>query len=231
MERRLGTPHPAPSPAGQLAGRFGRTIDHRCNFVERKVEHVVEHEGQALGRRERIEYDQQGEFDRVGEKGLVLGLSVVLSLHDRIGHVDGQRIFRAGRAGSQHVEGDPGDDRGEPSAQVVDPVNPRSAEPDPGVLHRIVGLGQRAQHPVRDRPKVRPVLLEAFGQPLLLVPVVAHVAHPVAVCGFRSYDTARDRDVTGVHREVSLKTPRGACRAFLERKPETCASVVPSYWG
>ena len=43
-----------------------------------------------------------------------------------------------------------------------------AADPQPGVLDRVVGLGQRAQHPVGHRPQPGPMLLEPLGQPLLI---------------------------------------------------------------
>jgi hypothetical protein len=36
-------------------------------------------------------------------------------------------------------------------------------------LHRIVCLGQRTQHPVRDRTQAHPLLFEAVGKPLLFI--------------------------------------------------------------
>ena len=44
------------------------------DLVERQLEHVVEHEGQPLGRREGVEHDEEREADRVGQQRLVLGL-------------------------------------------------------------------------------------------------------------------------------------------------------------
>ena len=52
----------------------GRAVDDRCDLVERQPEQVVQHEGQPLGRRERLEHDEQREADRVGEQRFVLGV-------------------------------------------------------------------------------------------------------------------------------------------------------------
>ena len=41
-----------------------------------------------------------------------------------------------------------GDDRRQPAAEVVDLVGVGTAEPQPRLLHRVVGLAQRAEHPV-----------------------------------------------------------------------------------
>ena len=40
-----------------------------------------------------------------------------------------------------------------------------AAEPQPGLLDGVVGLAQRAEHPVGDRPQVGAVLVESLGQP------------------------------------------------------------------
>ena len=66
--------HPAPGPAGQLAGGVRGAADHRGDVVEGHGEHVVEHEGQPLGRRQRVEHDEEGEADRVGQQRLLLGI-------------------------------------------------------------------------------------------------------------------------------------------------------------
>jgi len=43
------------------------------------------------------------------------------------------------------------------------------ANPTPGFLECVVDVGNRTEHPVGDRARVRPVLLKALGQPLPLV--------------------------------------------------------------
>jgi hypothetical protein len=72
-----------------------------------------------------------------------------------------------GPAGTQDVEADPRDHRGQPAAQVAHVVRAGTAQPEPGILHGVVRLGQGAQHLVRHRVQVRPVLLELVGQKFL----------------------------------------------------------------
>jgi hypothetical protein len=57
---------------------------------------------------------------------------------------------------------------------VLDIVRVGTCEPQPGVLHGVVGLAERAEHPVGDRAEMRPVLLELVGEPFLLI----HVTFP-----------------------------------------------------
>ena len=65
---------------------------------------------------------------------------------------------RAARRGA--CPGRPGDDRGQPAAQVLDRAGVGPAEPEPGLLDGVLRLAQRPEHPVGHRPQVRPVRLE-----------------------------------------------------------------------
>jgi len=78
-------------------------------------------------------------------------------------------LFVPGLAGAQQVQAHPGHDRGQPAAHVLHAVGARTAEPQPGLLHGVVRLGRRAEHPVGHRAQARPVRLEALGQPVALV--------------------------------------------------------------
>ena len=60
-------------------------------------------------------------------------------------------------ARTQHVQAHPGDDRGQPAAEVIDAAGVRPAQAQPGFLDGVVGLGERAEHPVGHRPQVGPV--------------------------------------------------------------------------
>ena len=85
---------------------------------------------------------------------------------DRLRKVDAHRVLTAGLARAQHVEAEAGDDGGQPAAEVVDVARIGSAEPQPGILDGVVGLGHRAEHSVGHRPQVGSVGLEALGQPI-----------------------------------------------------------------
>jgi hypothetical protein len=50
--------------------------------------------------------------------------------------------------------------RGQPATHVVDVVGVGSAQSQPGFLEGVVGLGDRAEHPVGDRLQVGSVALE-----------------------------------------------------------------------
>jgi hypothetical protein len=129
----------------------------------------VEHVGEPLGRRQRLEHHEQGEADGVGEQRLVLGVDGVGAVHDRIGQALVERLLAARLARPQHVERHAADGGDEPGLEVVDRVGVRAAEPDPRLLHGVVGLARRAEHPVRDRAHPGPVLLEPLCQPVVFV--------------------------------------------------------------
>ncbi len=58
--RNLGAADPAPGPARQLPGRLGSPAHHGSYLIEGQIEHVVKHEGQALGRGQSIEHHLEG---------------------------------------------------------------------------------------------------------------------------------------------------------------------------
>ena len=137
--------------------RSGRcAIDDRRDLLERHTEHVVQHERQPLRGLERLEDHDQREADRIGEQHLLRG----------VGADDGIRDVHAvaDLARAQHVEADAGGHGGQPAAQVVDVAGLGPAEPEPGLLHGILGLAERAEHPVGHRAQLGAMGLEAICQ-------------------------------------------------------------------
>jgi hypothetical protein len=78
--RHRGALHPASCAARELPCRGGCAPDQRSDLVERDGEHVVQHEREPLGRRQRLEHDEQREPDRVGEQRFVLGVDASSAL-------------------------------------------------------------------------------------------------------------------------------------------------------
>ena len=64
---------------------------------------------------------------------------------------------------------DPGNDGRQPAAHVLDRTGVGTADLDPSFLDGIVRLGDRAEHPIRDRPEATPFGLESLGQLCLFV--------------------------------------------------------------
>jgi hypothetical protein len=120
----------------------------------------VQHEGESLRRRERVEHDEQREADRVGQHRLVLRLGPALGVRP----VQLQRLLAARAPATQHVQAHPADDRGQPAAEVVHAGGPGVLQAQPCFLDGVVRLGCGAEHPVRDRPQVGAVALELLGQ-------------------------------------------------------------------
>jgi len=133
---------------------------HPGDLLERHGEHVVQHERESLRRLEGVQHDEQREADRVGELSLLGRVDSVAGLHDRVGHPHVERVLAPGRPRAQHVQAQPRNDRGEPTADIVHVLARRAGDPQPGFLDRVLGLGERAQHPVGDRPQAGSVLLE-----------------------------------------------------------------------
>ena len=76
VEARLGVQrralHTAASSARELTRGVGRAVEDGGDLVEWDAEHVVEHEGEPLARRQRLEHDEQRQADRVCDQHLVL---------------------------------------------------------------------------------------------------------------------------------------------------------------
>ena len=143
------------------------------------------------------------------------------------------RLFPPCGPRAQHVQRDPGHDRGQPAAQVLHPVGSGAAEPQPGFLHGVVSLARRAEDPVGHGPQMGPVLLEPLGQP---VTFVHRSRFSVAHCHIN--DRRHRADVTGCEQVLSTDRagpstcpdlPARSCRA--PASPTACrapnaASVV-----
>ena len=129
----------------------------------------MQHEREALGGIQGVEYHEQRETDRVGQERFLLGVHPVLAAHDRVGYMHAQGLLAPRVARAQQVKAHPRDDRRQPSAQVLDAARIGAAEAQPGFLNGVVGLDPRAEHPVGHRPQMGPVLLEPFRQPIALV--------------------------------------------------------------
>jgi hypothetical protein len=129
----------------------------------------VEHEREPLRGGQGVEHDQECEADRVGQQRFLFGLELPFRADDGVGEVQREGLLAPGVARPQHVQAHAGDDRGQPSAEVLDSARAGPADAQPGVLDGVVGLGERAEHPVGHRPQVGAVLLEAIGQPLRVV--------------------------------------------------------------
>jgi hypothetical protein len=155
-------PEPAAGTGGELARGVGGAVERDSDLLEREAEHVVQHEGEPLGGRQRLQHDQQRDADPVAERGQ---LGRVAEVGDRL-VLPGQHLPRPlpGPARAlQLVEADPRDDGRQPGVEVLDRGDVGALEAQPGLLHGVVGVG-RAHELGRDRAQPRPRGLEAAGE-------------------------------------------------------------------
>ncbi len=127
----------------------------------------MQHEREALGGLERVEHHQEREADRVGEQQLLFGVGRVPAVRAR--RLAVERLLAARLARAQHVQAYARDDGRQPALQVVDAAAVGAAEPEPGLLDRVLGLAERPEHPVGHPPQAAALGLEALRQPFVLV--------------------------------------------------------------
>src|ERR1700730_15502030 len=84
----------------------------------------------------------------------------------------------------------------------------------PGLLHGIVRLGQRAEHAISDRAQVRPVCLELLCQPVVLV----HQSRSPAAIR-HSTDGRKPGDVTKTPWRTAIAEARASNRAIIVSEP------------
>jgi hypothetical protein len=168
--------HAAAGAARQLPRRHRRAPHDRRDVIEREIEHVVQDERHPLCRRQRLQHHQQGDADRVGQQQLALGptpqvdvgvgVGVPVAARNQIGQVAIGGLLVAGLARAQHVQADARHHRRQPAAEVVDRAAVGPAEPQPGLLNRVVRLPDGAEHPVGRPAQAIPMGFEARRQPL-----------------------------------------------------------------
>jgi len=129
----------------------------------------VQHEGDPLGWSQPFQHHEQRNADRVPSSGFVLGVCPFLDVQDRLGLPHAQRLFTPRTARAQHVQAHPGDDRPQPSTQVLHFARAGAPQPQPCFLDGVIGLARRAEHPVGHGSQVSPVLLESLRQIFVLV--------------------------------------------------------------
>ena len=135
------------APAGEHLGSVGGPADDLTDLLERHREHVVQHERQPLGGAEGIEHHQQCQPDRFGEQRVVLGRSAAVLGYDQLGQPVVVRPLGPGLARSQHVNADPAHHGGQPAGEVVDRGRVLARKPQPCLLHRVLGVRPRSEHP------------------------------------------------------------------------------------
>jgi hypothetical protein len=111
-------------------------------------------------------HDEQREPHRIREERFLLGAAPARAGRDRLRRVRGERLLAPRLAPPQHVEAHARDDRGQPSAKIVDGRGIDAVESQPRFLNGAVHLAHRAEHPGSDGAQVRSVLFELLGERL-----------------------------------------------------------------
>ncbi len=132
--------HAASCAAGELPCRHRRPPHDRGDLVERHAKDVVQDKGEPLGGVQRLQDDQQGRTDRVGQQRFLLGIGAARAAHNRPRRVRIQWCFTAGVPRLQHIQAHPRDHGRQPASQVLHAVGAGAADPQPGLLDGIVRL-------------------------------------------------------------------------------------------
>jgi hypothetical protein len=90
-------------------------------------------------------------------------VSIAGRVDDRVGQPVDEFLLAADPPRPQQVQADPRDDGRQPRVEVVD-VAGVAAQPQRRLLHGVVGVVDRSQHPVGDRTQPRTCPLEASRQ-------------------------------------------------------------------
>ena len=83
VRRGDGVAHPAPRTAGELAGGVRRPARDGADLGEGHAEHVMQDEGDPLGRGERVEHDKHRQPDQVGQLDLLCRVLLGIVAGDR----------------------------------------------------------------------------------------------------------------------------------------------------
>ena len=156
--RRVVRDHP-PGPRGVLARRGLGAAQHVRDRRERHVQRVVQHERDPLGRAQPLQHDHRGHPYRLvahhgGERAVVVGRG-----DQRLRQPRPDVALPAHGRRAEPVQADPPDDGGQPRALVAHLGTP-GVPAQPGLLHRVLGVGERTRDPVADAEQVGAVFLE-----------------------------------------------------------------------
>jgi hypothetical protein len=100
----------------------------------------VEHEREPLRRGQRLEDHQQGQPDRVGHDHVALRVRVGPGANDRLRKPRTGELLPARLPLPQGIQADPADHDRQPAPKVIGPAGVASIEPQPGLLHGVLGV-------------------------------------------------------------------------------------------
>ncbi len=203
--------HPAARGEGQLPAGAGRPAGDLGDVGEGKAEDVVQDERDPLGRRHRVQHDQERHADRLVQGDPVRRVRGAVDraaaapfgrLGHRFRHPLPHIAFPPGPSRAEQVETDPAGHLAQPRARHLDRRPPWLAHRVPagvGLLDRVLGVGERAEQPVGEIDQLPPL---ADHRTERGVGSTGHVAPPSSV-------------VVQLHRSDETAPPNVSRPAFL----------------
>jgi hypothetical protein len=161
LEARPPFLHVPARPHRELAHVVLTLPDDLRDLVVRVVEHLPQEKDGALLGREALEQDEEGKGQRVGH--LRLPRRILRRVGDeRLGQPLAHVALAPRPRRAQLVDPEPRDHGREVRARRLDPLAclERVVDAEVGLLHHVLRLAHAAQHPVGDRERLRPQLLE-----------------------------------------------------------------------
>ena len=123
--RRVTASRPGEAPRTRRRARLascraasGRPSDDRGDVVEGHVEHVVQHECDAICRRQCVEQNQQSHADRIGENGFFFGALGGSDCGDIAAWIVRGQLLAPALAPFQRIEADARNDGREPAFEI-----------------------------------------------------------------------------------------------------------------
>ena len=130
--------HAATRAACELPRRLRCPSDDRGDVIEGHVEHVVQHKCNALCRWQRIEQDQEGHADRIGEHCLFLRAFAGSDCCNVATRIIRRQLLAPADPPFHRIETDARNDAREPAFEIRNARNIRAADPQPAFLQRVV---------------------------------------------------------------------------------------------
>jgi hypothetical protein len=149
--------------SGKLPARSLAPFECGGDFAEREIEHVVQQEGSPLERRQPVQHQQQRYGQILGQLGAAVGREG-RGVDNRLRQPGTDVFFMPRARRSQYIEANPRR-RGHqkrPRVRHFAAVGRMPAQA--GLLHRILGVGDRAKHAVCETEQAAAVRLEARGR-------------------------------------------------------------------
>ncbi len=124
----------------------------------------MQYERHALGRGQRIQHDQHGRADRIGQQHFVFRTGTGIGGGQRRVRHQVHRFLAAHLARTQQIQRQPGHHRRQPTGEIADLGRVGTIQAQPRLLHHVLGFGVRTQHAERHCLEPGAVGLELFGQ-------------------------------------------------------------------